>query len=126
MSFGDVVVAVGADVAAEDAGMAAGDTANSSAMLSRAATVATLSSFFFNLLSFLDLLHLPQVMTSGLSTMTPFSRAHFLHSLKFGQQINAKSSDLFLSLQVVHLTKPELVDVEDPPSEDTVERASAP
>ena len=121
------MAARGTDVTAEGADAAAGDaTVDSSAMLLRAATGETLSNFFFNLLSLLFFLQFPQVICFKPSTVTPLALAQALHSLKFGQQMNAKSMRSFLTLHVVHFVKPDVLAVDDPPSEDASEHASAP
>ena len=127
----DVTVG-GADVAAGDADVAAeaavSKTAavDSSAMLPRAATGGALSSLFFNFFSCFAFLHFPQVILTTRPTTAPFKRAHVLHSLKLGQHKNAKSKRSFFLLQVVHFTKSAVLAVEDPPSEDAIEQASAP
>ena len=120
-------MATGSTVGTGDADAAAGDAAvDSSAILPRAAVGETLSSFFFNFFSAFAFLHFPQVIASTHSTVTPLKRAHVLHSLKLGQQMNAKSIRSFLPLQLVHFIKPVALAVEDPPSEDANEQASAP
>ena len=128
MAAGDANVSVGGtSVVVGGADVAAGDAAvDSSAILSSAAAGETLSNFFFNLFSIFAFLHFPQVIASTRSTVTPLARAHVLHSLKLGQQMNAKSIRSFLPLQLVHFIRPVVLAVEDPPSEDANEQASAP